>query len=203
MAQSPSPVTSRDGLLVVRRVDWWAEYPRAAVRRPPALALNPGQVLQRYRGFDGDPWPPRRQGAPVPLVGGLAPLAAYARIVAYVAEVAHGHRCDLLYLQRDPAAAAPALPVGFRRLGYDCGYYTSESAVYSVLFHEVVFGHHPELRAFAPALNGQLLLPAVADVERVRRVREQLLAAPRAAIETSGGFSPILVYGPPTAPHVT
>ncbi len=187
------PRGESDGFLVVRRIDYLAEsaWARAhAAERPPAVALTHAQVLAHYRGFDGDPWPPRLGGAPVPLVDGLAPLAAYEAVAAYAVGTPAAPWCDLLYLQRsDPAAPPPPLPAGFVHLGYDCGYYTWEYALFSCLLHEVIYGVRPELRTFAAALNAHLLMPTLAAAEALRAVREPLRVAGVPGVETSGAHS--------------
>lgn len=62
-------------------------------------------------------------------------------------------------------------------MGFDVGYYESESLHFSVVLNEVVCGTVVELVGFAKRLNANLLFSSREDAEELMRVRESLMGS--------------------------
>jgi hypothetical protein len=160
----------RPGVLLVRRVRWWAE--KLAQRpRDGAVGLTEDQVARAYRGIDGRPWPDELP-AQIPRTAGLAPLEYWPEVTA-LAVAGSGNIYDALILAPSPV---PPANLDVELLGFDFGFYEGESSVFSSIFHEALHSPVAELRRWAPCLNAALLLPGLAQVDAYRRERESLLA---------------------------
>jgi hypothetical protein len=148
------------------------------------------EVRRRYRGFDGVAWP----GETIRDIGlsdGLAPISELRRLVPYVAGV---EGVDLVYCVIGSSEPRDDL----RFLGYDVGWYTSEYSHFSVILHEIIFGHLPRLTAYAEQLNEALLfdsLQAVADVIADRSLESR---RPGADLEDANDeeIAPVMVFAP-------
>jgi hypothetical protein len=188
-----------DGYLVVRRVDWFTEFSRAD--RLPAVNLSHKEILECYRGVDGEP-SPEIPNVEVPLLqAGLAPGDKFSAVEAFYYAASNQYLCDLLYVQLVPASTfVRASPLELAFLGYDYGYYLSESNLYSSLFHEIIYGLYPQMRTLATVLNNHLLLPSMDVVELVHRTRSQLIKT-GADLERDETSIPIAIYGASREPR--
>ncbi len=63
-----------------------------------------------------------------------------------------------------------------------------------MLLHEVAFGQHDELRAWAPRLNGALLLSSRAEAEDLLRTRDRLVGRGLDLEVADPPFRPIAVF---------
>jgi hypothetical protein len=178
------------GLLVVERI--WANPENIRISRKPALPLSVAEIGRRYRGIDGRPWPGVSPSKRPLLVDGLAALQDVDRVNRYRA-AACPLSCDLIYIVHPHSDEYTLTPAGYAFLGFDFGFYESEWSVYSVIFHEVIYGWHDRLRVHAGGLNDSLLAPSL---DLVRGIEASFLDLLRegADLET-GTMVPIRVYG--------
>jgi len=181
---------TKSGLVVIKRycADGTDAVSTGAMRRVPSLSLDASQVLSRYRGLDGEPWP--REVAEPSVVHGFAPLARLDAILARLRDLRSAEPHELLYCVSfgNGQELEPA-PAGFKRLGIDYGFYRGDDETYSVLFHEIAFGLETGMRELASLLNESLLLSDAAAVETVSATRQRLLAS-GADLENTEGEVP-------------
>jgi hypothetical protein len=174
-----------DGLLLVERA---YHFQRKAVGEMETVA--------KYRGIEGTPWPDdSRQKFKISC--GLAMPEQLPEILSDYQTISKSRKCDLLFIQtHEIPKRTETPPPGFVFCGYDFGNYISEHNFFSVIFNEVLFGKHDELRRFASCLNGNLLFDKTDGVENLKAVREKL-AQDGADLETIEGdedFREIGVY---------
>jgi hypothetical protein len=189
---------SRNGLIVIRRINY-REDPRFS---PPegaaALPLEPDTILERYRGIQGEPW--SLEEPDFVSEDGVADVACVEKVLHYSRQIANKHACDVIYAACAMSDLPPALAdKGFTFLGYDFGYYLSTWNCYSVLFNEVIYGSLPELRQYAVRLNESLLLPSLGVAAEIGATRNKL--APSEAgrrlesLEEGECFDAIAIFG--------
>ncbi|HXL81082.1 MAG TPA: hypothetical protein VN951_09420 [Pyrinomonadaceae bacterium] len=189
------------GFLVVRRIDWVTELPfaenvqRQSIRSPVG-GLTHEDVRDRYRGFDGWPWPDSEDFALPPLTNGLASTRVLPVLEQYYEKESKRHSCDLIFLDyTEGIRALVELPSKFKFLGYDYGYYACEDNIFSSLLHEVIFGIYADITRFAESLNDNLLLPNIETAKDLDRKRAELLEK-NADLERNGEvLTPIAIYG--------
>lgn len=192
--------TNTAGLLVVKRTNFFKDERYKPVSRLPALDLSHEEVVKRYRGFDGEPWPQVIGLENISLRDGLASLQQQQAVVAYLTETKKKFSCDMLYLSLGAPPALISPPESFCFLGYDYGFYVSESNYFSALFHEVIYGLYPELRELSRLLNGQLLFSSLIDVQGLEEARERLLAAGGDLETDEEQFTAISIWGQSEVP---
>jgi hypothetical protein len=174
-----------DGLLVVERA-----------YRFQRKTVGEEEIVARYRGIEGSPWPddPRKK---FKVSCGVAIPEQLSEILDYYQAVSRKRKCDLLFIQtHEIQKRTDTPPPGFAFCGYDLGNYISEYNLFSVIFNEVLFGKHDELRRFSSYLNANLLFDKKDDVEKLKAVRERLAqdGADLETIETDEDFCEIGVY---------
>ena len=157
----------RSGVLLVERVNWWAEG-RSRRGFQPAVPVSQHELLHRYRGIDGRPWPDELCIASAP--GGVAPVQEWETLAALVANDT-ARIYDLLFVAIPPGPISP--PIGAAFLGFDVGI-LDEYNDYSSVFHEVICGSIPELREYATRLNDALLFGERADADAYLRLHGEL-----------------------------
>ena len=114
------------GLLLVRRV--WADPTMIASAKRPGVSAPVQEVGRPYRGIDGQPWPaPANSDLTISLVAGLAGIELLDVVRTY-RDANCALDCDLIYIAGPDSRAIP--PIGFTFLGFDFGYYESETSVY-------------------------------------------------------------------------
>jgi len=93
---------SASGLVALKRYRAGAGDPvsRGSMQRVPSLDLQPSEVLSRYRGLDGQPWPSEFGDCNV--VDGLASLGELDGLVERLTQLRPTGAYDLLHL--GPAA---------------------------------------------------------------------------------------------------
>lgn len=189
------------GFLVVRRLDWFSELPiDNPVRRPPdrfpAVSLSHEEIRIRYRGFDGWPWPTLKDVEDAPFEEGLLPLEQYELALTYYAAASKEYVCDLIYLHfSEDSRILSHLSSKFRFLGYDYGYYLSETGVYSALFHEVIYGLYADMKSYARLLNDHLLLSSYDQVRELDKTRNELLKTDADLERDDEEFRAVAIYG--------
>lgn len=184
------------GLLVVERVNFFTDARYRSLDRVPALDLTHIQVLDRYKGFDGLPWPKVTGAESLILHDGLAALDQYQAVLAYFKNAQKSLRCDLLWVHLPNLSSGTSPHPEFHFVGFDFGFYLSDTNHFSVILHEVIYGKHDQLKEFAGFLNDHLLLPTMQACERLKQERTELVTG-GADLETEGddeGFVPIAVY---------
>ncbi|MBI3658548.1 MAG: hypothetical protein HY232_19255 [Acidobacteria bacterium] len=190
------------GLLVLDRVSWatrLASYPSRIIR-PPAVPLKLEVIIRRYRGIEGEPWPPRKDISSLPpyICEGLANPANYPDVRVYIELCSQEFlSSDLIYcdfLISNEPDIPDYLRTDFSFCGYDCGFYLSEFGHYSALFHEVIFGVNEKLRKFGELLNEHLLLDSRNAVEDLTDLRKRLLDQ-GVDLEVDDEIHPIGIYG--------
>jgi len=174
-----------DGLLVVERA---YRFQRKTVGRQ--------DIVAKYRGIEGKPWPDEASKK-YKVSCGLAIPEHLPEILTYYQAVSKNRKCDLLFIQTHevPKRTDPP-PSGFTFCGYDFGNYISEYNLFSVIFNEVLFGKHDELRRFTSCLNANLLFDKEDDIEKLKVVREKLAqdGADLETVEPDEEFCGISVY---------
>lgn len=147
------------GFLVISRIDYFAD-PRFKPRKvTPSLPISCKDILEKYKGIDGEPWPLENEILVEDLKNGLIPIEKIESVIRYYKKVSEISACDLLYLQTMEAPLEyELLTTKFTLCGYDFGCYFSEENFHSVIFHEIIFGFLDELRYFSQFLNNHLLL---------------------------------------------
>jgi len=191
-----SELDQREGFLVVRRINYFEEPQFRTAPRNAVLSLSHVEVLNRYKGFEGDPWPDELDSTGIQLVDGLAPADQYELVKAYFERATQSRTlCDVIYLQIPGEVRRPAPLPRFKFRGYDYGYYVSEFGLFSAIFHDVIYGDYAELRAFAELLNDALLFTSLDDAKMVDKTREDLIER-GAALEQDEdeAFVPIAIY---------
>jgi hypothetical protein len=184
------------GLLVVRRINWFADV-TAEVKRTPSVALSHQEILTTYRGFDGEAWPNWEFVDGIHLENGLASLDQYQMVDDYYRNVSKEHSCDMLCLGfHESFNPYSLLPPVYLLLGYDYGFYLSETGIFSSLFHEVIYGMYSEMRQFSSLLNDYLLFPVIENAKTLELTRNSLLAA-GADLEGYETCQAIVIYGIP------
>jgi len=135
--------------------------------RVPGDELLNDHIAGAYRGVDGKPWPcPLFDGwdecgtLPLSDLGDIRMLAASSSRPIDVVLLAHSHE------------VAAMQHAGWKLLGYDLGYFHAVWSVFSVLFHEVIYGLVPELGAYAKFLNRSLLLDTPEAAAKLLATRE-------------------------------
>ena len=196
-----SVLDRKDGLLVVRRINWFSAPPtgQPVAERTAAVAKSHEEILRTYRGIEGEPWPILEDMTGIHLEEGLASCAQYSIVFTYYETVAKIYPCDLIHCELTPKSVSLPrdLPPGFIFCGYDYGCYLSETNYFSSLFNEVIYGKYEVLRDYAKFLNEHLLLPSLDLVSRLDTSR-RTLAEEGADLETEDGeiFAPIAVHAP-------
>ena len=84
--------------------------------------------------------------------------------------------------------------LGWAPAGFDVGYFESEWSHYSTILNEVLLGSKAEFRAFAPRLNGHLLLPELSDAHALIAEHKRLLALGRDVERGPPDFEAIAVH---------
>lgn len=163
------------GILVVNRFEAMRRASQASglPRRMPALPVTRIDVYRGYRGLDGWPWP-EVERLPFEIEDGLADIADWSKVKAYLDELVCRDECDSVFLVRRPVDADHVQASGWFFAGIDVGFYESEYSQYSVIFNEVIFGMYDELRRFADRLNEHLLLPSISDAWELIGERSRL-----------------------------
>jgi hypothetical protein len=182
------------GILVVNRIELMrrAVQSGALARRKPAVDAPGEAVFRRYRGFDGVPWPDLEHPE-FRTESGLAEVTDWALVEQYVRRLARPEDCDVLLLAQPKTDNEAALESGWMHAGFDLGYFDSEWSHFSVVLIEVLFGVHPELRAFASRLNEQLLMENVEDAIALLTERNRL-AQRGVDLEQGDLIEPIAVF---------
>jgi hypothetical protein len=157
------------GVLLVRRIRWWADQ-RAARPRDPALALSEELVTRSYRGLDGDTWP-HDLPTTIPREDGLAPIERWTDACALADSVGDGGIYDCVILGGS-SSASPAADATL--LGYEVGFFEGEDSSFSSIFHECLHGTLAELRDEAVTLGDALLFSRADDARRYLAKREEL-----------------------------
>lgn len=188
------------GFLVVRRVNWFNKirYPHL-IERNPSVPFANEEVVKRYRGVEGTPWPEIFDDVRVNLRHGLASLSKKHPVDAYIKKLNKLYPDDIIdcIVCKTPCSStiveASACPDFARFLGFDYGYLVSESNNYSVIFNEVIYGRYPDLRSFGASLNSHFLFPTSELSASLRATRSRLLAD-GADIEMDEECYPIAIY---------
>jgi len=82
------------GLLVVRRINYFKDS-RFEVRHiDPAIALDHDEIVKRYAGIEGYPWPVENEFTSSHLLGGLAPVDNLRDVLEYYHAVTRKYLCD-------------------------------------------------------------------------------------------------------------
>lgn len=183
------------GLTVIRRINWPVEYAKVPSRKP-SIDMSDEEVFEHYKGIDGEAWPETSALRDITLQAGLAPLHEYEAVKAYLRSVSAKYKCDLLYLEFPCGADdVPPIPLDFKFLGYDYGFYQSEDNLFSSIFHEVIYGRYGEMKSHASFLNNNLLLPTLETISSLTFARDNLLKT-GADLETDDeAFMSIAIYG--------
>lgn len=187
---------SLSGLLVLKRINYFNETRYKSLKRTPSVNLAHDELIARYRGIEGEPWPDALGREEITVHDGLAPLAEYRAVLEYFQNLKANMLCDLLYIRFVKTAVEELPRSNFSFCGYDYGFYSSVSNNYSVVFHEIIYGRYDELRACSKLLNQYLLIPTLEDIDKIENRRTQLVSegADLETDESFEGFSPISIY---------
>jgi hypothetical protein len=190
------PNEHNGGFLVVRRVNWFdGTAVKPVMKRTPAVALSHQEILTVYRGFEGEAWPDCEFLNGIHLQAGLASLDQHKLVEEYYQEISRENLCDMLCIGfHEEFNPLHYLPAAYLLLGYDYGFYLSETGIFSSLFHEVIYGMYSEMRQFSGLLNDVLLLPTIESAKELELTRNSLLAS-GADLEGYEKCQAIVIYG--------
>lgn len=179
------------GLLVVNRFELLRQAERSGSlsNRMPATGRDHEDVFRRYRGFDGLAWPEVKH-EDFSTAEGLADPDVLGPVDAYVEKLPHRHECEVILLA--PLDAAGLDVDGWRRAGFDVGYFESEWSHFSVVLNEIIYGTRLELRRFANVLNEHLLVPTL-DLALEVIVERSRLAGIGADVEEVPHVEPVAI----------
>lgn len=163
----------RVGLYVVERVDL-ADH-GDATSRSPFQGISPAEVMDRYSGIDGQPWPRNPEAVGIDIERGLASFKHLEAVRKYLKSLRPTRRCDFLVMDRAGTESSIDRP-DLVFLGYDFGFIEGEDNVYSFLHSEVIHPRLDELAAIAPRLNRFLLADSPSLLADIRRQQVQLEA---------------------------
>jgi hypothetical protein len=154
-------------LLKRYRSDGSDSVSRGAMRRGNTPRGPASAVLDQYRGMDG---------VLIPVAAprfGLASWDSLDELRRY--RDSSEESLDLICVIR-PLVKAPdqLLLPGFDLLGFDCGVIVSRRNIYSVIFHEVLFGKLPQMVQHAAQLNARCLFDEWQDAASLMAVRDGL-----------------------------
>lgn len=184
-------IRHNQGWIVIERSD------RYSTRGESILAENHSRfsmadILHRYKGIEGIPWPDSDINIGKLVCSGMAPIERYDEVLAYYDLIRNDRRCEIIYIMQYGTAPSD-LPDGYTFCGYDYGYYLSEDNYYSIIFNEVIFGRYQALRDYIDTLNDNLLLPSKESVNDLESVRCRLIEE-KADLEVDEVPYPIAVY---------
>ena len=137
------------------------------------MGLTAGQILQRYRGFDGVLWPEGELPLPERPLLGMAPASTLEQVLRYSIELRQP-AIDVLYCSTanpDPERWRESALVSASCAGFDFGVLASTENHYSVVLNEILLGQDERLRRLSGQLNGSLLFQTVEAAEAARRLR--------------------------------
>lgn len=179
-------MTTNSGIVVLDR--------EAFVRRVAPATLEQGsrskQILARYRGLEGEPWPDSplspfvQDGQPVGIEHSAIVGAHVGGQEAFGSDAVLLGCCDLDSRELER--------LGWVYAGYDVGYFEGEWSHYSSIFHEVLFGAQTELRDFVHHLNSYYLFPTLELAVEFATERERLLRSGRDV--ESGPVEPVAIH---------
>src|SRR5438874_8543566 len=115
-------MTDAMGVLLIRRVRWWAEK-RASRPRDVALNFSEDELTTAYRGIDGTPWP-EELSTDVPHDSGLAAIEHWPAVFGVATEQTGESVYDAIIVAKPPGTTIDIPGVEF--LGFDFGYYDDE-----------------------------------------------------------------------------
>ncbi|MDH4101743.1 MAG: hypothetical protein OEV28_14355 [Nitrospirota bacterium] len=190
---------SNCGLLVVKRGNWWDRCQGKGSYKSQDGSPS-DEILQKYRGIEGFPWPEEDGKDKLGLENGLAPLGKFTVVRDYFQKVAAKYPVDFVCIcfpvrQKQMTIE---LPENFLFLGYDYGNYISEYNLFSALLNEVVWGQNEEMRSYTRCLNEYLLFPKIEIVNELDRVRKKMLehGVDLETEEEGEELEPIMIYQP-------
>ncbi|MEK7449364.1 MAG: hypothetical protein AAB019_07760 [Planctomycetota bacterium] len=164
----------RSGFLVVKRFDF-ADSRFAWRNTPASVSLSDKEIMRKYKGFDGEPWPEAEGLEKLQINNGVVDMRQYDVIVSYYEKVSKKYPSDFLYLDfPEIPSKQKLLPSCFFFCGYDCGIYLSESNRFSVIYNAVIYGSYDEMRKYSKLLNEYLLLSSLEDVKRIHDTHTRL-----------------------------
>jgi hypothetical protein len=188
-----------DGLLVVKRTDYWHDDRYAAEKIEPSIFMETKQIFSQYCGIDGEAWPLEMSESNILLIDGLSSIDYYQEILSYYELVKKSNLCDLIYITSCEAILPKKLQAeGWTFCGYDYGMYLGEHNNWSVIFQEIIFGKLSELREFGHKLNNNLLLSSLEEAFNLRVKRGEIAKTENSVfletIEEDEDFGPIAIY---------
>jgi hypothetical protein len=189
-----------NGLLVVRRINYFADTRYRSNERNSSINLSHEGIIKCYRGIEGEPWPMTDEFNILKISRGLAPMNMLKKTMEYYRNISKTYLCDLIYIamNQSPVGHDKALNE-FVFCGFDYGIYESEGNCYSSVFNEVIYGKNDELRRFGKHLNNALLFPDRDSVNDFIKARNQLLqmGADLETTEEDEEFTSISIYMKP------
>jgi hypothetical protein len=156
--------TTQAGVLVLERINWFDPKTGifAAPPRAPAVPMGPEEVLRRFQGIEGVPWPGDPAGCGVLLVGGLAVGNQRPQLGDYLRALGPHPAVDVLWCEMGGPtnpSFKPAPPPGASFLGFDLAGTPLAESAWSAVLSDVIFGEYEELRRQSRYLNDSLLFP--------------------------------------------
>ena len=190
------------GLLVIRRGNWLGKESHCQQENlvKSSAPWSCDEIIQKYRGIEGLPWPEEDGTDMLSLENGLAPISKLILVRNYFQRVSMKYPVDFIFIcfPSDKVAANIEVPVDFLFLGYDYGNYISEFNLYSSLLNEVIWGKYEEMQDYTRFLNDYLLFPEVEIIDKLDGTRRKLLekGADLETEEEGEEFGPIMIYQP-------
>ncbi len=172
-----SGFTERYGYLVLRRINYFEEPSPAQQARISATGLSHKEILVRYKGIEGEPWPetPCLQDIRISDSKGIVLEDQMIELAQYYHQALKIYgRVDMICLA-NPYCADESLLEHAEFVGYDWGCFESQYNYFSSVFNEIVYGLYPQLTEFADTLNDNLLFPTLDAAEAFSQKRLSLL----------------------------
>ncbi|MDH5755947.1 MAG: hypothetical protein OEZ55_04685 [Nitrospinota bacterium] len=159
-------------------------FPTAPITKC-ALSLSIHEVLNLYRGIEGELWPWAQKDDLRKRFEDVCTLEVkeLAHIRHYLDNLTFKGKVDMIYVAVNEDVCNENENSLMPMLGYDYGY-IDEFGVYSVIFHEILYGRIREMREYVKILNTNMLFNSLSDIAVLEETRNQLLSR-GAALETS------------------
>ncbi len=150
-------------VLIERSPSYYKTWP-SLEKTIPELSVE--TIVDKYQGFEGD------------LIDHFLvenDVADYKQKLDEFLRYKDLENCFLLHLISNQTLTPSQLQTQADSLGYDIGFCNGKNlAVYSSIFHEILFGHINELVTYKNLLNKELLFPSKEVAENYVRLHDEM-----------------------------
>jgi len=154
-------------VLIERDPSSYKSWP-GLIKKKKILDRSVEEVVDKYQGFEGD------------LVSYYLvenDLEEYKSKLSEYLKYKNLASCFILHLLSGSTTQPSFLQTQAIKVGYDVGFCDGETlAIYSSIFHEILFGHFEELIDYKEKLNGSFLFPSRDIAEAYVRLHDKMSA---------------------------